>query len=138
MAKLLMLCSKWLDQDLVGWIQINLLPQSLAWLLGFGTNHSLFFFVQYWHHHIETRQIRTIHWWNFNNCSYFVFALQLLVPPVTIRAHPDSIDSNIWAEKRLRPSKNDCRIRKAFRQVTYFVDLESNFSLCPKWSHNFS
>ena len=39
--------SEWLDQDLVDWIQINLLPQSLAWLLGFGTNYSLLFFVQY-------------------------------------------------------------------------------------------
>ena len=36
-----------LDQDLVGWIQINLLPQPLAWLLGFGANHSLLFFIQY-------------------------------------------------------------------------------------------
>ena len=49
---------EWLDQDLFGWIQINLLPQSLAWLLGFGANHSLLLFVQFWHHHIETRQIQ--------------------------------------------------------------------------------
>ena len=41
MAQLQMLYSEWLDQDLVGWIQINLLPQ-------------------YWHHHIETRQIQFI------------------------------------------------------------------------------
>ena len=34
-------------KDLVGWIQINLLPQSFVWLLGFGANHSLLFFVQY-------------------------------------------------------------------------------------------
>ena len=47
-----------LVQDLVGWIYINLLPQSLAWLLGFGANHSLLFFVQYWHYNIETRQIQ--------------------------------------------------------------------------------
>ena len=32
--QLQMLYSEWLDQDLVGCIQINLLPQSLAWLLG--------------------------------------------------------------------------------------------------------
>ena len=31
---------------------------SLAWLLGFGSNHSLLLFVQYCHHHIETRQIQ--------------------------------------------------------------------------------
>ena len=53
-----MLYSEWLDQDLVGWIQINLLSQSISWLLGFGANHSILFFVQYWHHHIETRQIQ--------------------------------------------------------------------------------
>ena len=64
------------DEDLVGWIQVNLRLQSLAlllgfaptiaycllfniaWLLGFGANHSLLFIVQYWHHHIETRQIQ--------------------------------------------------------------------------------
>ena len=50
--------SECLDQDLVGWIQASLLPQSLAWLLGYGTNHSLLFIVQYWPHHIETRQIQ--------------------------------------------------------------------------------
>ena len=27
-------------------------------LLGFGANHSLLFLVQYWHHHIDTRQIQ--------------------------------------------------------------------------------
>ena len=43
---------------LLHYTNINLLPQSLAWLLGFGANHSLLFFVQYWHHHIETRQIQ--------------------------------------------------------------------------------
>ena len=37
---------------------LYLLPQSLAWLLGFGAYHSLLFFVQSWHHHIETRQIQ--------------------------------------------------------------------------------
>ena len=57
MAQLQMLYSEWLDQNLVGWIQVNLLPQSLAWLVGFGTNHCLLFSVQHWHHHIETRQI---------------------------------------------------------------------------------
>ena len=57
MAQLQMLYSEWLDQDLVGWIQVSLLPQSLAWLLGFGANHTLLFIVQYWHHHIETKQI---------------------------------------------------------------------------------
>ena len=50
--------SEWLDQELVGWIQISLLPQSLAWLLDFGANHSLLFFVQYWHQQIETRQLQ--------------------------------------------------------------------------------
>ena len=50
--------SEWLDQELVGWIQISLLPQSLAWLLGFGANHSLLFFVQYWQQQIETRQLQ--------------------------------------------------------------------------------
>ena len=35
---------------------------SLAWLLGFGGNHSLLFFVQYCHHHIETRQIQYDDW----------------------------------------------------------------------------
>ena len=30
----------------------------LAWLLGFVGNHSLLLFVQYCHHHIETRQIQ--------------------------------------------------------------------------------
>ena len=34
------------------------LPQSLVRLLGFGANHSLLFIVQYWRHHIETRQIQ--------------------------------------------------------------------------------
>ena len=34
MAQLQMLYCEWLHQDLVDWIQINLLPQSLAWLLG--------------------------------------------------------------------------------------------------------
>ena len=58
MAQLQMLYSEWLDQNVVGWIQVNLLPQSLAWLLGFGAKHSLLFFVQYWHHHIEDRQIQ--------------------------------------------------------------------------------
>ena len=51
-----MLYSEWLDQDLVGRIQI-ILPQSLAWLLGFGGNLGQLFFVQYSLHHIETRQI---------------------------------------------------------------------------------
>ena len=58
MAQLQMLYSEWLDQDLVGWIQVSLLPQSLAWLRGFGANHSLLFIVQYWRHHIETRPIQ--------------------------------------------------------------------------------
>ena len=39
-----MLYSEWLDQDRVGWIQVSLLTQSLAWLLGFGANHSLCLF----------------------------------------------------------------------------------------------
>ena len=60
MAQLQMLFSEWLDQDLVNWIQVNLLSQYLAWFLVLGANHSLLFFVQYRHHHIETRQIRTI------------------------------------------------------------------------------
>ena len=33
------------DQDLVGWIQINILPQSLTWLLGFGANHSQWYHI---------------------------------------------------------------------------------------------
>ena len=41
MTKFLMLYSSWQDQDLVGWIEVLLLPQSLVWLLGFGGNHSL-------------------------------------------------------------------------------------------------
>ena len=49
--------SCWLDQLLLGWIEVSLLPQSLVWFLGFGCNHSLLFFVQYSRHHIETRQI---------------------------------------------------------------------------------
>ena len=51
-------CSEWLDQDLDGWIQVSLLPQSSAWLIGFGSNHSLLFILQYWRHHIETRQLQ--------------------------------------------------------------------------------
>ena len=47
MAQLQMLNSEWLDQELVGWIPVNLLPQSLAWLLGFGASHSLLFFVHF-------------------------------------------------------------------------------------------
>ena len=43
MAQLKMLYGEWLDQDLVGWIQVSLLPHSLAWLLGSSTNHSLLF-----------------------------------------------------------------------------------------------
>ena len=58
MAQLQMLYIEWLDQDLVGWIQINLLPQFLVWILGFVANHSLLFFVQFWNDHIETRQIQ--------------------------------------------------------------------------------
>ena len=58
MTQLQMLYGDWLDQDLVGWIQVSLHPQSLAWLLGSGANHSLLFIVQYWCHHIETRQIQ--------------------------------------------------------------------------------
>ena len=61
MAQLQMLYSEWLDQDLVGWIQVSLLSQSLALLLGFGANHSLLFIVQNWRHHIETRQIQYKH-----------------------------------------------------------------------------
>ena len=56
MTQLHMLYSSWLDQDLAGWIEVLLLPQSLVWLLGFEGNHSLVF-VQYCRHHIETRQI---------------------------------------------------------------------------------
>ena len=48
----------WLDQFLVGWIEVLLLPQPLVWLLGFSNNHSLLSIVQYWHHHIETRHIQ--------------------------------------------------------------------------------
>ena len=44
-------------QLLAGWIEVSILPQSLVWLLGFGGNHSLLFFVQYFRHHIKTRQI---------------------------------------------------------------------------------
>ena len=55
MAQLQMLYSDWLDQHLVGWIRELLLPQNSVWLLGFGGNHSLLFFVQYCRHHIETR-----------------------------------------------------------------------------------
>ena len=39
-----------------GWIKVLLLPQSLVWLLGFGGNHSLLFFVQYCRHHISFTQ----------------------------------------------------------------------------------
>ena len=49
MAQFTMLYSEWLDQDLVGWIQVSLL---------LGANHSLLFIVQNWRHHIETRQIQ--------------------------------------------------------------------------------
>ena len=45
MTQFQMLYSYWLDQLLVGWIRILLLPQSLVWLLGFGANHSLLFIV---------------------------------------------------------------------------------------------
>ena len=34
----------------------------LVWLRGFGGNHSILFFVQYCHHHIETRQIQITPW----------------------------------------------------------------------------
>ena len=45
MAQLQILYSSWLDQDIVGWIQVSLCPQSLAWLIGFDGNHSLLFIV---------------------------------------------------------------------------------------------
>ena len=67
-----MLYSEWLDQDLVGWIQVNLLPQSLAWLLGYDAHHSLFFFVQYWHHHIETRKIQYFYEFEFQNFKFLL------------------------------------------------------------------
>ena len=41
MTQLQVLYSEWLDQDLVGWIQVSVRPQSLAWLLGSGVDHSL-------------------------------------------------------------------------------------------------
>ena len=71
MAQLQILYTEWLDEDLVGWIQINLLPQSLAWLFGFDANHSFLVFVHYWHHHIETRQIQNISFLNVvdNQCK---------------------------------------------------------------------
>ena len=55
-----MLYGEWLDQDLVGWIQVSLRPQSLAWLLGSGANHSPLSIAQYWRHHIEMVD-QTIH-----------------------------------------------------------------------------
>ena len=47
MIQFQMLYSCWLDQLLNSWISLLLLPQSLVWLLGFGANHSLLFFVQH-------------------------------------------------------------------------------------------
>ena len=41
MTQLQMLYSCWLDQLLVGYLKLSLLPQSLVWVLGFGTNHSV-------------------------------------------------------------------------------------------------
>ena len=41
MTQLQMLNCSWLDQELFGWIEVLLLPQSLVRLLGFGGNHSL-------------------------------------------------------------------------------------------------
>ena len=85
-----MLYSEWLDQNIVGWFQINLLPQSLAWLLGFGANHSLLFFVQYCHYNIETRQIQYLNLdpnkvaFNKVHLMYFKsFFLAYLDPPAT-------------------------------------------------------
>ena len=48
---------------MVGWRSCWLdpgksLPTIFSWLLGFSANQSLLLFVQYWHHHIETRQIQ--------------------------------------------------------------------------------
>ena len=60
-----MTASKTSKNIMIDWISFLLVGSenysshsSLVWLLGFGGNHSQFFFVQYCHHHIETRQIR--------------------------------------------------------------------------------
>ena len=46
------------DYIVAGWIKIVV----LVWLLGFGANHGLLFIVQYWRHHIETRQMNVKEW----------------------------------------------------------------------------
>ena len=51
MTQLQMLYSFWLDKEIAP-------PTIFSLVLGFGANHSLSFIVQYWRHHIETREIR--------------------------------------------------------------------------------
>ena len=61
MAQLQMLYSEWLDQELVGRIQIKSPPTIFSlWLFGFGGNLTQLFFVQYSLHHIEANKYNRI------------------------------------------------------------------------------
>ena len=55
-------------------------------LLGFGANHGLLLIVQYWHHHIETRQIQYFFKFQINflykNISKMIVNLLNLLPKI--------------------------------------------------------
>ena len=103
---------------------ILLLPHSLVWLLGFGTNRSLLFIVQYWGHHIETRQMQYIsscwvsvlsnwqHW--CINSRYLISQIQLLLLLCP--------SFGLTRQKNNRP-----------RRLNYFSVFEFNKKVFVKW-----
>ena len=69
-----------MDQDLVCWIQVSLSPQSLAWLLGFGSNLAYCSLFQHCRYHVARPDIYN----NVINLMCVVYFDKQMAAPQTV------------------------------------------------------